>query len=217
VSTSLACSCTRLADAHHVGKAGGQLVELGGDPRCLPDIACMHNACAGRPKSGWSIASWSGDEQQKHWRYSVGPFKATTCSATRLVLQVVGVVQEVGAGVSMMKPGDRVGVGWIASSCRKCRSCLKGEENTCKEGYTGLIVNGECTGALVACRNQKEHPACRCCAEVISCGGGTSPLASATGHPFAAVVRQCQCRFAECRDHLPLERNSFLGGTAGMW
>jgi uncharacterized zinc-type alcohol dehydrogenase-like protein len=54
--------------------------------------------------------------------------------------EVVGVVTEVGEKVTSLKKGDRVGVGWIRSSCRTCDHCLQGEENVCREGYTGLIV-----------------------------------------------------------------------------
>ena len=58
--------------------------------------------------------------------------------------QVVGVVVAVGEGVPKdgLRPGDRAGVGWISGSCRTCAACLRGEENVCESGYTGLIVNG---------------------------------------------------------------------------
>jgi uncharacterized zinc-type alcohol dehydrogenase-like protein len=36
--------------------------------------------------------------------------------------------------------GDRVGFGWIKASCRSCLPCLRGNENLCHEGITGLIV-----------------------------------------------------------------------------
>jgi uncharacterized zinc-type alcohol dehydrogenase-like protein len=54
--------------------------------------------------------------------------------------EVVGVVTEVGEKVTSLKKGDRIGVGWISNSCRTCDHCLQGEENICREGYTGLIV-----------------------------------------------------------------------------
>lgn len=66
--------------------------------------------------------------------------------------EVVGVVEAVGSGVSMLQPGMRAGVGWIANSCRKCACCLRGEENICKEGYTGLIVNGNHGGFQMTMR-----------------------------------------------------------------
>ena len=54
--------------------------------------------------------------------------------------EVVGVVTEVGEKVTHLQKGDRVGVGWIRNSCRTCDHCLQGEENICRQGYTGLIV-----------------------------------------------------------------------------
>lgn len=54
--------------------------------------------------------------------------------------EVVGEVTDVGNKVTNLKPGDRVGCGWIRNSCRTCDYCLSGEENICRQGYTGLIV-----------------------------------------------------------------------------
>ena len=54
--------------------------------------------------------------------------------------EVVGIVTEVGEDVTNLKKGDRVGLGWIRNSCRVCYHCLQGEENVCKQGFTGLIV-----------------------------------------------------------------------------
>ena len=54
--------------------------------------------------------------------------------------EVVGEVTEVGAKVGGLQVGDRVGVGWIRNACRVCDHCLRGEENICRQGYTGLIV-----------------------------------------------------------------------------
>ncbi len=54
--------------------------------------------------------------------------------------EVVGVVTAVGEKVHSLQPGDRVGVGWIRSSCRVCDHCVQGQENICRQGYSGLIV-----------------------------------------------------------------------------
>lgn len=62
--------------------------------------------------------------------------------------EVVGEVIAVGAGVKGVQVGERRGVGWIADSCRRCVHCLRGEENICLQGYTGLIVAGEPGGRL---------------------------------------------------------------------
>jgi propanol-preferring alcohol dehydrogenase len=57
--------------------------------------------------------------------------------------QVIGRVEQAGSRVSNFSIGDRVGIGWIYSSCGKCRYCLEGKENLCNEFYaTGRDVNG---------------------------------------------------------------------------
>jgi len=57
--------------------------------------------------------------------------------------QVVGRVEKKGAGALEHRIGDRVGVGWIYSSCGKCRECREGRENLCEEYQaTGRDVNG---------------------------------------------------------------------------
>ncbi|PJE80444.1 putative formaldehyde dehydrogenase AdhA [invertebrate metagenome] len=54
--------------------------------------------------------------------------------------EVVGTVTRTGDRVTHLSIGDRVGFGWIRNSCRRCDYCLQGQENICREGYTGLIV-----------------------------------------------------------------------------
>jgi propanol-preferring alcohol dehydrogenase len=57
--------------------------------------------------------------------------------------QVVGIVESTGAKVTKFKPGQRIGVGWIYSSCGKCNYCLSGYENLCREfKATGRDING---------------------------------------------------------------------------
>jgi len=57
--------------------------------------------------------------------------------------QVVGRVAETGKGADRFNTGDRVGIGWIYSSCGKCEFCLQGDENLC-EGFkaTGRDADG---------------------------------------------------------------------------
>ena len=50
--------------------------------------------------------------------------------------EIVGKVTQVGAGVSMWKVGDTVGVGVFVDSCRTCEQCLAGEEQYCDNGMT---------------------------------------------------------------------------------
>jgi propanol-preferring alcohol dehydrogenase len=57
--------------------------------------------------------------------------------------QVVGRVEQTGDKAGTYNIGDRVGVGWIYSSCGRCKFCLKGNENLCHEfKATGRDVNG---------------------------------------------------------------------------
>ncbi|HEY6198960.1 MAG TPA: zinc-dependent alcohol dehydrogenase family protein [Candidatus Binatia bacterium] len=56
--------------------------------------------------------------------------------------QIVGRVASAN-GAGSFRQGDRVGVGWIYSSCGRCRYCRGGEENLCPDfRATGRDVNG---------------------------------------------------------------------------
>jgi uncharacterized zinc-type alcohol dehydrogenase-like protein len=64
--------------------------------------------------------------------------------------EVAGVVAEVGPGVTKYAVGDRVGVGCMVDSCRKCEQCLAGLEQFCTEGgmtgtYNDKYRDGEVT------------------------------------------------------------------------
>ena len=55
----------------------------------------------------------------------------------------VGHVVRVGAGVTHLKEGDRVGVPWLYSACGHCEHCLGGWETLCeKQQNAGYSVNG---------------------------------------------------------------------------
>ncbi len=57
--------------------------------------------------------------------------------------QVVGRVEKVGEGSEKFKSGDRVGVGWIYSSCGSCGYCLDDKENLCDHfSATGRDAHG---------------------------------------------------------------------------
>ena len=57
--------------------------------------------------------------------------------------EVVGIVDEVGAGVTEWKKGDRVGVGWHGGHCFVCDSCRRGDFVTCQnEAITGITRDG---------------------------------------------------------------------------
>ncbi|MGB8459845.1 MAG: alcohol dehydrogenase [Candidatus Acidiferrum sp.] len=57
--------------------------------------------------------------------------------------EVAGVVDEVGAGVTEWKKGDRVGTGWHGGHDFVCDSCRRGDFVTCKnEAITGITRDG---------------------------------------------------------------------------
>ena len=57
--------------------------------------------------------------------------------------QVVGVVEGIGSEVSRLNIGDRVGVGWLNSTCGSCYFCKTDQENLCENAkFTGYDVNG---------------------------------------------------------------------------
>ena len=54
-----------------------------------------------------------------------------------------GVVAAVGAGVTHLREGDRVGIAWLHSACGHCEFCLSGWETLCPEQKdSGYSVNG---------------------------------------------------------------------------
>src|SRR3954451_12156994 len=63
--------------------------------------------------------------------------------------EIVGVVTEVGSGVSRHRVGDRVGVGCMVNSCGECTNCRNGDEQYCTEGmvptYAGTDRDGTTT------------------------------------------------------------------------
>jgi len=57
--------------------------------------------------------------------------------------EVVGRVLEAGSEVEHFRPGDRVGVPWLAWTCGVCRYCRSGRENLCVRGqFTGYTRDG---------------------------------------------------------------------------
>ncbi|CAH1652633.1 Alcohol dehydrogenase [Hyphomicrobiales bacterium] len=70
----------------------------------------------------------------------------------------VGFVSAVGAGVTHVKEGDRVGVPWLYTACGHCRHCLGGWETLCVEQQnTGYSVNGGFADYVVADPNYVGH------------------------------------------------------------
>jgi len=57
--------------------------------------------------------------------------------------EVVGYVDGLGEGVSELALGQRVGVGWLGSTCQTCRYCQAHEENLCDAPeFTGYTRDG---------------------------------------------------------------------------
>jgi propanol-preferring alcohol dehydrogenase len=57
--------------------------------------------------------------------------------------EAIGLVAAVGAGVTIVKEGDRVGVPWLYSACGHCEYCLSAWETVCGEAqYGGYTKNG---------------------------------------------------------------------------
>jgi len=53
--------------------------------------------------------------------------------------EAAGTVEAVGDHVTHLKPGDRVGLGWHAGACMRCRHCMDGDHNLCAD-QVGTIV-----------------------------------------------------------------------------
>jgi alcohol dehydrogenase, propanol-preferring len=57
--------------------------------------------------------------------------------------EIVGTVDQLGAGVGSLKPGDRVGVPWLGWTCGHCAYCRSGRENLCEAArFTGYQIDG---------------------------------------------------------------------------
>ena len=57
--------------------------------------------------------------------------------------QIVGRVDETGAGVTRLQVGQRIGIGWLQHVDGTCRFCRRGRENLCRDSrYTGYDADG---------------------------------------------------------------------------
>ncbi len=57
--------------------------------------------------------------------------------------EIIGEVDATGAGVTAFKPGDPVGLAWLAGTCGECEYCSRGEENLCPQAvFTGFSRPG---------------------------------------------------------------------------
>jgi propanol-preferring alcohol dehydrogenase len=57
--------------------------------------------------------------------------------------EIVGRVDALGAGVTQVTLGERVGIPWLGHTCGVCRYCREGRENLCDApGFTGYQIDG---------------------------------------------------------------------------
>jgi propanol-preferring alcohol dehydrogenase len=72
--------------------------------------------------------------------------------------EAIGIVVEVGTGVSIVKEGDRVGVPWLYSACGHCEHCLSAWETVCAEAqFGGYTKNGGFAEYILADPNYVAH------------------------------------------------------------
>jgi propanol-preferring alcohol dehydrogenase len=65
--------------------------------------------------------------------------------------EIVGVVEDIGDGVTDLFPGDRVGIAWLGHTCGECEYCRSGRENLCPEArFTGYQSDGGYAEYVVA-------------------------------------------------------------------
>nr|GMC67552.1 8-hydroxygeraniol dehydrogenase-like [Ipomoea batatas] len=69
--------------------------------------------------------------------------------------EIVGVVTEIGSKVEKFKVGDKVGVGCLVGSCRKCEQCESDQENYCPQlvltyNAAGTVTFGGYSDIMVA-------------------------------------------------------------------
>lgn len=65
--------------------------------------------------------------------------------------EIVGIVERLGAGVSALAIGDRVGVPWLGHTCGTCRYCRGGAENLCDSPqFTGYTRPGGFASHVIA-------------------------------------------------------------------
>ena len=70
----------------------------------------------------------------------------------------IGIVTALGAGVTAVKEGDRVGVPWLYSACGHCEFCLAAREPVCAEAqFGGYTKNGGFAEYIVADPNYVAH------------------------------------------------------------
>tara|TARA_R110001592_G_scaffold64945_3_gene199576 strand:- start:714 stop:1724 length:1011 start_codon:yes stop_codon:yes gene_type:complete len=101
--------------------------------------------------------------------------------------EVVGVVDAVGAGVTRLTPGQRVGVGWNGGYCSQCSPCRGGDFFACEKDshtITGTTCDGGYAEYMVA------HASAVACLPEGLASLDAAPLLCAGLTPFNAL-RNC--------------------------
>ena len=109
--------------------------------------------------------------------------------------EIVGHVSAIGAEVSELKTGDRVGIGWQGRSCMQCEWCLKGEEQLCMDivpSGTWVPYGGFSSSVVVDSRFAYPLPSTMASqvAAVLMCAGITvySPLRRYSAQPETKIA-----------------------------
>ena len=72
--------------------------------------------------------------------------------------EAIGRVVAIGAGVTIVREGDRVGVPWLYSACGHCEHCLSAWETVCADAeFGGYTRNGGFAEYLIADPNYVAH------------------------------------------------------------
>ena len=72
--------------------------------------------------------------------------------------EAIGIVVALGAGVTIVKEGDRVGVPWLYSACGHCEYCLSAWETVCDHAeFGGYTKNGGFADYVLADPNYVAH------------------------------------------------------------
>ena len=53
--------------------------------------------------------------------------------------EIIGEVVAAGNAVKNVKVGDKVGLGWMSSSCMSCDQCMSGDHNLCAQGEATIV------------------------------------------------------------------------------
>jgi alcohol dehydrogenase len=62
----------------------------------------------------------------------------------------VGTIEKLGAGVTWLKPGDRVGIPWVQDGCGRCAACAQHHELYCADSRTWMENGGGWSAFMIA-------------------------------------------------------------------